>query len=70
MSRPRKLERFTQTHLRLPEALMAEVNLQLFSVVQQRVPLGALSEFFERAARRELDLIKAAQRGVQNANAG
>jgi hypothetical protein len=45
---------------------MAEINLQLFSVIQGRVPLGELSAFFERAARRELDLIKAAQRGAAN----
>lgn len=51
MPRPRKVTRSIDIHLMLPEDLVAEIGLHLFSDLQQRVPLGAQSAFFARAAR-------------------
>lgn len=51
MSRPRKTNRSVDVHVMVPEDLFAEINLLLFSPLQNRVPLGHLSTFFEHAAR-------------------
>lgn len=55
MSRPRKVNRSINVHLMLPEDLVAQVNLALVSPLQERIPLGAVSAFYERAARKELE---------------
>ncbi len=54
MARPRKINQSLDVHLMLPEDLMTRVGLLLYSPLQQRVPLGALSAFFEQAARERL----------------
>ena len=54
MARPRKINQSLDVHLMLPEDLMARIGLLLYSPLQQRVPLGALSGFFEQAARDRL----------------
>lgn len=64
MSRPRATDRRIDVHLMLPESLVGEIELALFSQIQGRVPLGAFSKFYERAARRELAFI----RSILNAN--
>jgi hypothetical protein len=51
MSRPRKINQSVNVHLMLPEDLVAAVSLALYSPLQERIPLGAMSAFYERAAR-------------------
>lgn len=44
MSRPRKVIRTVNKHLSLPENVVAQVDLQLFSEVEGRIPTGAYQE--------------------------
>lgn len=52
MSRPRKAIRPVQKCVSLPETLIAQVDLELFSEVEGRVPFGAWQEYL-------MELIKA-----------
>jgi hypothetical protein len=61
MPRPKKINRSVDVHLMLSESLVAEVDMMLFSPLQQRVPMGARAEFYERAARAELARLRQAQ---------
>lgn len=54
MARPKSVRRSVDVHIMLPEDLVAEVEMELFSPLQQRVPLGARAVFYEQAARAEL----------------
>jgi len=57
MSRPRNTTRSVDVHIMLPEDLVAQVSLLLYSDLQQRIPLGAQAKFYERAARELLERI-------------
>lgn len=41
MARPRKLDRPVEKHIMLPQSLVAQVELRLWSDLEQRVPLGS-----------------------------
>lgn len=64
MSRPRKIDRPVDVHIMLPQSLVAEIELRLYSELQQRIPLGARATFYESAARMYLAHLK----GQSNAN--
>lgn len=64
MARPRNTIRTIKVHLALPDDLVAEVNLFLFSELEQMVPRGKLSEFFTTAAR---NLMRELRKEKQNA---
>lgn len=51
MPQPRKLDRPVHVHLKLPETLMGELHIQLYSEAHGRIPQGKLSGFIEEAAR-------------------
>lgn len=55
MPRPRKIHRPVPMRIYLPEDLFARVNLLFYSEAQGRVPYGAISEWFEKLARQELE---------------
>lgn len=55
MPRPRKIQRPVAMRIYLPEDLYARVNLMHYSEAQGRVPYGAISEWFEKLARQELE---------------
>jgi len=44
MPRPKKLDRGVSLHLRIPESILAKVQLELYSELEGRVPFGAMSE--------------------------
>lgn len=61
MSRRRNLVPTVRVEVHLPEDLYTRMKLQLFSELEQKVPLGAYQEFFsarlrEYFAERSLDL--------------
>ena len=58
MSRPRHTTPRVEVHLMMPVDTMARVNLALFSPLQNRVPLGHLAQFFDRAAKELLDKLE------------
>jgi hypothetical protein len=58
MSRPRKIDRSVDVHVMLPSSLVAEIELRLYSEMEQRIPLGARARFYEAAARQYLANIK------------
>ncbi len=58
MARPRKVDRTVDIHLLLPETLIAEVELLLYSDIEARVPHGARSKFFTTAAQQYLTALK------------
>lgn len=51
MPAPRKLDRPIDLHVVLPETLMGEITVTLFSSAHGRIPKGKLSGFLEEAAR-------------------
>ena len=58
MSRPRKIDRTVDVHIMLPQSLVAEIELRLYSDLQQRIPLGARAAFYEQAVREYLNRLK------------
>lgn len=54
MARPPKADRPVRQEIYLPESLHSQLTLVLFSPVEQRVPHGAWSQFFETLARQAL----------------
>ena len=55
MPRPRKLIRPVKVHIVLPEDIYARVQLDLWSAVEGRVPVGALSDVITALLRHALD---------------
>ena len=51
MPRPRSIRRSRSVHVMLDEELMARVDIELFSLVEHRVPHGAYKAFFEQLLR-------------------
>lgn len=58
MPRPRLTIRPVRIHVTLPEDLLAQVNLLLYSELEGRVPHGEMSKFVEEAVRDRLARIK------------
>jgi hypothetical protein len=54
MARPRKTDRPIAQRIYLPESLVAELSLRLWSESEERVPYGVLSAFVEQAIREAL----------------
>lgn len=57
--RPSKIVRPTEVHVRLPEDLRARLDLYLYSTVENRIPVGAYTKFFEERTREFLDSVTA-----------
>lgn len=55
MPRPRRTIRPAAIHVNIPEDLLAQVNLHLYSLLEGRVPHGAMSKFVEEAIRAKLE---------------
>jgi len=51
MARPRKTDHSVAQRIYLPESLVAELQLLLWSEFEGRVPYGVLSVFVEQAVR-------------------
>ena len=62
MGRKAKLDPPVSMHVRLPTSLTLELNLLLWSDAHGKIPLGALSQFFEVALRKHL---RDVQRGIE-----
>lgn len=72
MPRPRKVIRPAHMHLKLPEDLVARLELELYSETEGRVPQGAKQDFFVGLMRkhfRELDEGRAAKQQQATATA-
>ena len=54
MPRPRKAIRPRSLHLKLPEDILARVDLLLFSDLEGRVPQGAYQNYFLSLIQRDL----------------
>lgn len=55
MPRPRNLIPSSSLHMHMREDLLARLKLVLFSEVEQRIPQGALSDFFEARVKEYFD---------------
>lgn len=55
MARPPKAERSRRFDVYLPETLAVRIEMLLFSEVENRIPHGEISKFFETLARKALD---------------
>ncbi len=64
MARPRKTDRTVDVHIMLPASLVMEIELRLYSDLQNRIPLGARAKFYELAARHYLDYLKEQPNGI------
>lgn len=64
MPAPRNIIRTIETHVSLPEDLVGEIDILLWSDLQGRVPKGARAKFFEAALRNHLAAVKAANQGA------
>jgi hypothetical protein len=51
MSRPKGVTRRLSKNISLPEDLVARMELELFSEVEERIPVGAQSALIERLLR-------------------
>ena len=51
MSRPKKTVRTVFKNIGLPEDLVVKMELELYSEVEGRIPLGAQQDFFTRLLR-------------------
>jgi hypothetical protein len=54
MSRPKSIIRPIEKRVNLPEDLVARVELELYSELEQRVPFGAWSQLVQRLLREHL----------------
>lgn len=64
MGRPRKTERTVRVTAHISEALYAQVQLELFSELEERIPFGALSEFFSSLVQDYFEQRKAARQAL------
>ena len=55
MGRPRKAIRPVEKNISLSEDLVAQVDLMLYSELEERVPFGAWKEYIERLIRADLE---------------
>ena len=51
MSRPKGVQRRISKNISLPEDLVARMELELFSEVEERIPVGAQSKLIEQLLR-------------------
>ena len=54
MPRPSKTDRPVEKRINLPESLVAQVELKLFSDVEGRVPYGAWAAYVQRLIEEDL----------------
>jgi hypothetical protein len=66
MGRPAKLNRPVDVHLRLPADLVGKVSILLATGIDGGVPLGSISDFYERAARKEIARIMGELKVTEN----
>lgn len=55
MPRPRKTVRTVYKNIGLPEDLVLKIDLELFSDLEGRIPLGAQQRFFTKLVREHFD---------------
>lgn len=55
MSRPKKTVRTVYKNIGLPEDLVLKIDLELFSDLEGRIPLGAQQRFFTKLVREHFD---------------
>ena len=55
MPRPKKIDRPVPKTLHLPESLVAQVDLLLFSEVEGRVPMGAWQKYLSSLILQDLE---------------
>lgn len=61
--KPKNVIQTVSVPVQLPVTLKAEMDLLLYSDVQEKVPFGVRSKFIETAIRKHLDAIKAGMKG-------
>lgn len=55
MPRPKQTIRTVYFHVGLPEDLAAKIQLQLFSEVESKIPIGAYQRYFTELVRRDFE---------------
>ena len=68
MGRPRKAIRPIEKNISRPLDLVAQVELELYSELEGRVPFGAWSRYVEGLIRQDLDLNKGKRESSSPAN--
>ena len=59
MPRPKKVDRPIEKSINIPESLVAQVELHLFSELEGRVPFGAWSELMKKLLKeRQAEAVK------------
>ena len=64
MSRPKRTTRTISKHFLIPEELVARMELELYSDVEERVPLGAQSELVTKLLRQHYQLLDSQRKEV------
>lgn len=57
MPAPKRIDRPVSKHLHLPESLVTQVELELYSELEGRVPKGAWQALVERLLREHLQAV-------------
>ena len=65
MARPKKTIRTVYQNIALPEDLVAKVELELYSDLEEKVPFGAKAEFFTKLLRDYFEGREATQDAVK-----
>ena len=65
MARPKRNLRMISKHLCLPEELVARMELELFSDVEGRIPMGAQAELITQLLREHFAVLDTAREGRQ-----
>lgn len=65
MARPKSVKKSVSKNLCLPEELVCRVDLELYSPLEGRVPMGAWKAFISKLLREHFERIDAG-RGAQN----
>jgi len=65
MARQKNLIRSVEKKINIPEDLYAEVELQLFSTLEGKVPYGAWQQYFITLAREDLNRRKGNKHDTQ-----
>lgn len=66
MARPKRTDRPIEKNISLPESLVAQVDLELYSELEGKVPFGAWKSYVERLIREDMARLRVAREGGQN----
>lgn len=64
MSRPRQVIRTIKKHIALPEDLVGRLELELFSEVEGKIPMGAHQKFFTNLLRGYFETLDRTQKAL------